>query len=122
MAAILVWCWIVFAAILTFGGFLFSQATDVPSIVLALAVSGIGIGPLIVTLYTFATVRTPAGRSATMMTMVGAGIIVGQSIAAAVVGNIGENVGTHAALFGPGIAAALVLLFGVVNWILARRD
>ncbi|WP_040164354.1 MFS transporter [Microbacterium gorillae] len=114
--------WVVFAAILLGGAVLISRAHDVPSMVGALALAGIGIGPLIVTVYTFATLRTPPGRSATMMTMVGAGVVVGQSISSAVVGALAERAGTGVALVAPVISAALVLLAAIINWFLARRD
>lgn len=114
--------WLVFSAILLTGAVAISMATDIPSMVFGLVLAGIGIGPMIVTVFTFATQRTPEGRSATVMTMVGSGVIVGQSLASAVVGSIGENLGTHAALLAAPIAAALVLLTGLANWFFARRD
>lgn len=114
--------WLVFATVLSVGGLLISRAHDVPSMIFALAVAGIGVGPLIVTVYTFTTARTPLGRSATVMTMVGSGVVVGQSLSSAVVGAIAESSGTTAALVAPLLAALFVLATGLANAALARRD
>ena len=65
---------------------------------IALAVMGIGIGPTLVTQYSFGAARSPRGRSATVMTMLGSGVVVGQSIGAAVAGELAESAGTEAAL------------------------
>jgi len=78
-------------------------------------VLGIGIGPLLVTLYGFGAARTPTGRSATVMTMLGSGVIVGQSLAAAVTGALAESVSTQVSLLVPLISVVLGLLAGLVN-------
>ena len=62
---------------------------------------GIGIGPTLVTQYSFGAARSPLGRSATVMTMLGSGIVVGQSLGAAVAGEIAENVGTTSGAGAP---------------------
>ncbi|NLB46284.1 MAG: MFS transporter [Microbacteriaceae bacterium] len=110
--------WLAFAAVLAAGGVLLQTVTDISSMIVALAVLGLGIGPLLVTLYGFGAARTPAGRSATVMTMLGSGVIVGQSLASAMTGIVAESVSTQAALFLPLAAAILALLAGVVNWLL----
>lgn len=115
------WRWTIFASILVIGATLIALAHDVPSMILALAIAGIGVGPLIVTIYTFATMRTPFGRSATVMTMVSSGVVVGQSLSSAVVGAIIEDHGAGAAMVTPPIAAALVLACALVNVPLSRR-
>ncbi|MBP1325697.1 MFS family permease [Leucobacter exalbidus] len=110
--------WLVFA-LLIFGGALFLQtAHDLPRMILALAVMGIGIGPLLVTLYSFGAHRTPAGRGATVMAMLGTGIMVGQSFTAAVAGVVAEHVSTQASLLLPLLAATIAVAAGVVNWFL----
>lgn len=110
--------WLVFA-VLIFGGAVFLQtAHDLPRMVLALAVIGIGIGPLLVTMYSFGAQRTPSGRGATVMAMLGTGITVGQSFAAAATGIVAEQVSTEAALTVPLIAAGVAAAAGVANWFL----
>ncbi len=108
--------WLAFSALLVVGGVLLQTVHDVPSMVLSLVVLGTGIGPLLVTLYGFGAARTPQGRSATVMTMLGSGVIVGQSLAAAVTGIVAESVGTHASFVIPLLSVLLGLLAGAVNW------
>ncbi|WP_125098893.1 MFS transporter [Leucobacter chromiireducens] len=108
--------WPVFAFFIVAGGLLLQGAHDLPSMLLSLALMGIGVGPLLVTLYSFGAQRSPAGRSATVMTMLGSGLMVGQSAAAAITGSIADNVGTPAALVMPLIAALIALVAGGINW------
>ncbi len=107
--------WLTFSSLLVVGGVLLQSVHDVPSMVLSLSVLGIGIGPLLVTLYGFGAARTPMGRSATVMTMLGSGVIVGQSLAAAVTGALAESVSTQVSLLVPLISVVLGLLAGLVN-------
>ncbi|PKI92753.1 MFS transporter [Actinomycetales bacterium SN12] len=107
--------WMVFAAILVAGSALFATAESVPAMIIALALVGIGVGPTIVTQYSLGAARSPRGRSATVMTMLGSGIVVGQAAAAAGTGAIAESAGTQLALVLPLVAASIVLLAGVVN-------
>lgn len=109
------WRWIAFALIMAGGSVLISMAHDVPSMLLALAVTGIGIGPIVVNGFSLASERTPPGRAATLMTMVGSSVIVGQSASSAIVGGIAESTGTSAALYAPLASALIVLLCGVIN-------
>lgn len=112
--------WLVFSGILLLGS-LFLGVVDSPgAMMVVLGVLGIGIGPTLVTQYSFGAARSPLGRSATVMTMLGTGVIVGQSAGAAVTGQIGESFGTTAALMLPMIAAAIVFIAGVANWFLSR--
>jgi MFS family permease len=85
---------------------------------LSLAMMGVGIGPLLVTLYSFGARRSPEGRSATVMTMLGSGLMVGQSLAAAITGVVSTDLGTRAALVLPLVSAALAVLAGAANWVL----
>ena len=90
---------------------------DSPAMMMvALAIMGIGIGPTLVTQYSFGAARSPLGRSATVMTMLGSGIVVGQSLGAAVAGELAENVGTGSALVLPIIAAGVAFTAALVNW------
>ena len=108
--------WIAFAALIVIGGVVLQTAHDLPGMVVALAIMGCGIGPTLVNLYSFGAQRSPEGRSATVMTMLGSGIMVGQSGAAALTGTVATNSGTSASLALPLIAAGAVLLLGFVNW------
>lgn len=107
--------WLFFASILFAGSVLVAFARDEGAMILALAILGIGVGPTMVTLYSFGAARSPLGRSATVMTMLGSGVVVGQALASAVTGELAEQAGTNAALWMPLVAAAVVLLAGIVN-------
>ena len=108
--------WLTFAALLSFGGVVLQTVADTTGMLWALALLGLGIGPLLVTLYGFGAARTPLGRSATVMTMLGSGVIVGQSLAAALTGVVAEHLGTNASLMLPLAAALCALVSGIVNW------
>lgn len=108
--------WLVFSTLLLVGSVMLQTVSDVPSMLTALFVIGIGIGPLLVTQYGFGAARTPVGRSATVMTMLGSGVIVGQSLASAVTGIVAESISTQVSLLIPLCSVALGLLAGIVNW------
>lgn len=107
--------WVAFAAVLFAGAVLVTSADSVGALVLALAVMGIGIGPTLVTQYSFGAARSPRGRSATVMTMLGAAIVVGQALASAATGAVADACGTSAALLLPAASAGLVLIAAVGN-------
>ncbi|MAP64454.1 MAG: MFS transporter [Microbacterium sp.] len=113
--------WITFGVILTVGAATLPFVTSVPAMVLALLVIGTGIGPALVTMYTLAAGRSPRARSSTVMTMMGSGVIVGQSGASALVGALAEVSGAGAALWTPLVAAGIVLGAGVANGLHDRR-
>ena len=110
--------WLAFAAVIVAGGVILQFAWDVPAMILSLGIMGIGIGPLLVTIYSFGALRSPEGRSATVMTMLGSGIMVGQSAAAALTGMVAGEFGTRVALVLPLVAAALACAAGIANWFL----
>ncbi|WP_424935502.1 MULTISPECIES: MFS transporter [Bacteria] len=112
--------WLLFSGVLLAGALQLLIVHDVPGMILALAIMGIGIGPTLVTQYSFGAALSPVGRSATVMTMLGSGVIVGQSTGAAVTGAVAQDAGAAAALALPGVAAALVVAAGVANFFLNR--
>ena len=107
--------WVVFAAVMLSGSALVAAADSITTMVIALGLVGIGIGPTIVTQYSFGAAASPVGRSTTVMTMLGSGVIVGQSFGSALTGQIAETFGTPAALLLPAVAAAVVFGSGIVN-------
>lgn len=112
--------WLIFGSILLLGSFLLLFVDSPTAMVWALAVMGVGIGPTLVTQYSFGAARSPLGRSATVMTMLGSSVIVGQSIGAAVTGEIAQRFGTSAALMLPVAAALVVVICGILNWFASR--
>ena len=113
--------WVSFGAVLLGGTAIFPWVSSVPAMCGALFVAGIGIGPTLVTHYSLGSIRSPFGRSATVMTMLGSAIVVGQSASTAISGLISQDFGAHVALFLPMGAAALVVAAGFADWLLVRR-
>ena len=113
--------WLFFGAVLLGGSLLVAGASDIPAMTVALALLGIGVGPTLVTLYSLGAARSPLGRSATVMTMLGSGVVVGQSAAAAITGGLAENAGTGPALLMPLVSAGIVVVAGVANRLLSPR-
>jgi len=113
--------WSVFSATLLLGSLLLLVVDTIGAMSAALAIMGIGIGPTLVTQFSLGAARSPLGRTTTVMTMLGSGVIVGQSLGAAVAGEIAESVGTSAALMLPVIAASITFAAGAVNWFLSHK-
>jgi MFS family permease len=107
--------WLVFSLVMLAAMVAFALASSMSALVVAIAISGIGIGPTVVTLYSLAAERAPQGRSATVMTMVGSGTIVGQSGASALTGALAESTSAQLAMWLPVGAAAVVVLAALVN-------
>jgi len=111
--------WLVFGATMLAGALLLPLASSVLGMCLVLLVVGCGIGPTMVTQYSLGAHRSPVGRSATVMTILGSAVIVGQSTASAVTGSLADRFGTDAALVMPVVAAVVVVLAGAANWVLS---
>lgn len=112
--------WLAFSALMLAAMIGFGLAGGLTGLIWAMAIAGIGIGPTIVTLYSLAAERSPQGRSATVMTMLGSATIVGQSAASALTGAVAEDAGSQVAMWLPVGAAALVVLAAVVNALACR--
>ncbi|HWJ09638.1 MAG TPA: MFS transporter [Nocardioides sp.] len=111
--------WLVFAGVLVAGTAVLPFVGSVAAMSVLLLLVGIGVGPTMVTQYSLGALRSPAGRSATVMTMLGSAVIVGQATASVVTGTLADRFGTGAALVVPVVAAVLVLVAGVANWVLS---
>jgi uncharacterized membrane protein YeaQ/YmgE (transglycosylase-associated protein family) len=55
------------------------------------------------------------------MTILGSAVIVGQSIASAITGDVAQQHGADAAMLLPAASAAVVVLAAVANLVLSRR-
>ncbi len=113
--------WLVFGATMLAGAALLPFVSSVAAMCAVLLLIGCGIGPTMVTQYSLGALRSPAGRSATVMTILGSAVIVGQSLASAVTGNLADRFGTSTALVMPIVAAAVVVVAGVANAVLSPR-
>lgn len=114
--------WVAFALAMVAGAALIAVAPSLPWLVAGLAVAGIGVGPTLVTEFSLGAARSPRGRSATVMTILGSAIILGQSLASAVNGELAERFGTGVAQCTPLIATLIVLSAGLANVALTRRQ
>lgn len=112
--------WIVFAGVMTAAMLGYAVAGSLAGVTAALAVAGLGIGPTVVALYSLAAERSPVGRSATVMTMLGSATAVGQALASAATGRVAEDLGVPAASWIPLGASALLLALGALNLLLDR--
>jgi MFS family permease len=110
--------WVVFGALVAVGTLTLLLWQTPIGTVLALIVAGIGIGPVLVTFYGFAADRSPAGWSATVMTALNSGLVLGQSLAAAITGSFAEWFGTTAALAVPFAGGLLIFGTGVLNFLI----
>ncbi len=113
--------WLVFGATMLLAALGYAVADGSVALAGALLLAGVGIGPTLVTQYSLAATRSPVGRSATVMTMLGSAIIVGQSAASALTGALAESSGSDAARWVPVVAAAVVVLAAVLD-VRVRED
>lgn len=113
--------WLTFAAILVGGTIALPFVDSAAAIAVCLLVIGVGIGPTLVSQYSLAAAFSPRGRSATVMTMLGSAVIVGQSASSAITGLIADSAGSSVALYAPLAAALLVLGAGVAAAVASRR-
>lgn len=111
--------WLVFAGVLVAGTAVLPLIDSVAAMCALLLVIGVGVGPTMVTQYSLGAQRSPVGRSATVMTMLGSAVIVGQAAASVVTGTLADRWGTGAALVVPLGASLVVLGAGLVNWVLS---
>ncbi|MGY2001672.1 MFS transporter [Blastococcus sp. SYSU DS1024] len=107
--------WLAFGSLLLAAAIGYACAGSVPALVAALAVLGCGVGPTLVTLYSLAASLSPAGRSATTMTMLGSAVVVGQAVASALTGVVADRLGAGTALVAPAVAAAVVVAAGAAH-------
>ena len=110
--------WLVFSMVMLLGSVALQFVHTEGAILVAIAVIGCGIGPVLVTQYSFGADRSPVGRSATVMTMLGSAIIVGQSTTSAITGWVSEAFSADAAFLVPLAATLVILGAGVANWFL----
>lgn len=115
------WRWIVFGGVLVAAAGGYAASADVAAVTVMLCLMGLGVGPTLVTLFSLAGERSPAGRSATTMTLLGSALTLAQAIAAATTGAVAEAAGAATAMLLPLVAATLVLVLGVVNAAGERR-
>lgn len=115
------WRWMLFAGVLAVSTLGYTLSSSVATVTVMLALMGLGVGPTLVTLYSLAGARSPIGRSATTMTVLGSAVALSQSLAAALTGAVAEAFGARVAMILPFVAALLVVTLALVNLAIERR-
>ncbi len=108
--------WITFAAGLVAGTLVLLLAAasgSLTAVVVAVAATGLFVGPVMVTVFTVAGDRAPAGRTASAMTLVASANVVGVAIGASGGGALADAVSTTSAFALPVVAAVLLVVTGV---------
>lgn len=108
--------WISFAAGLVAGTIALVVAAasgSLTAVVVAVAVTGLFVGPVMVTVFTVAGERAPAGRTASAMTLVASANVVGVALGASGGGALADGFSTTAAFVLPVVAAVLLVVTGV---------
>src|SRR5699024_677287 len=114
--------WLSFAPLILMGAVGMQLAPNPVVMVLVLVLMGVGVGPTLVTVFNLVAQRSPHGRSATAMSMASTAIIVGQSAASAVTGQLAEIYDSTAAVLVVTAAAALIVLAAAANWVISGRS
>lgn len=115
------WRWIAFGAVLVAAAAGYAMASDVAAVTVMLCLAGLGVGPTLVTLFSLAGERSPQGRSATTMTLLGSALTLAQAVSSAITGAIAESFSAQTAMALPVVAAVLVLALGIANAAGERR-
>lgn len=108
--------WIAFAAGLTVGTTLVLGAAttgSVPLLIAAVALTGLFVGPVMVTVFTVGGERAPGSRASAAMTMLASANVLGVALGASVAGRLAESTGTASAFAVPLSAAVLLVVAGV---------
>ncbi len=114
--------WLVFAGVLSASAAGYAAASDLSAVVAMLLVMGLGVGPVLVTVFTVAGERSPLGRTATTMTVLGSALTLAQALSSAMTGAIAESGDVDLAMLLPLVSASGVLTLGAVNVAIERRQ
>lgn len=101
--------WVACAAALVPLTLLLQLPNSMWSMVVALLLVGLPVGPVMVTIFTVGGDVAPSGRLGTVMTLLASGIVVGTAIGNSLAGALADGYG-HRGAFMVAAAAALVLL------------
>lgn len=115
------WRWIAFGALIVASSAMYASLASDASPIGVLLLMGIGVGPVLVTVLSLASARSPHGRAATTMTLTTAALSLAQAVASAVTGQLAEVQGAGPVLVLPLASAVLLVVLGLVNMALERR-
>lgn len=109
--------WSACAALMLASTLLLFLPADVPSMILALLILGIPVGPTMVSIFGIGAVVAPGHLMGTVMTLLASGIVTGTALGASIAGQLADQHGHSAAFVVPACAAGVLLVLGLV----ARR-
>ncbi|MEO8906852.1 MAG: MFS transporter [Microbacteriaceae bacterium] len=114
--------WLCFAGIALAAVLALVAAPSIAFVTLGLVAAGFGMGVVIVTIFTTANQRTPAGRTTTVMTMLSSALIVGQALFSALGGLVSESLGSGGGFALAAAAALAIVLAATVNFATDRSS
>lgn len=115
------WRLAIFAILLFASAGAYSVGGSVVTVTVVLCLMGIGVGPSLVTLFSLAGYRAPAGRTATTMTVLASALTLAQALSSAVTGAVAERLSVETAMLFPAGAALIVLAMAAANLVHSRR-
>jgi MFS family permease len=109
--------WLAFAALGLAGAIALAAASSLWSVLIALFLSGCGIGAVLVALFSLGAEAAPAGRATTVLTTLQSTLVVGQALASAAGGLIAQADGAAAGFWiTAAMTALLVVLAAGYSW------
>jgi MFS family permease len=103
--------WLLFAVVGLCGAGVMAAAGSIPAVVVGLALSGCGIGAVLVTLFCLGAAEAPAHRTTTVLTALQSTLVVGQALVTAACGALVESADAAAGfLVTAGLALGLIAL------------
>jgi MFS family permease len=112
--------WVVFAAVALGGCSVLALAGSVAGVVVGLALSGCGVGAVLVSLFSLGAAAAPEGRATTVLTALQSTLVVGQALFTAGTGVLVETLDATAGFWASVALVAVLLALGFVR--LRRRD
>ncbi|NJC22778.1 MFS family permease [Arthrobacter pigmenti] len=112
--------WMVSAAAMCAAALLLFLPQGIPLMLLVLFVLGIPVGPTMVTIFSIGSLVAPKHLVGTVMTLLASGIVAGTALGASVAGALAERGGLNAFAV-PGMAAAGLLLLGLLSGVVVRK-
>lgn len=115
------WRWVASSVVLILGAAALPAITEIWQMVVLFLVTGVGVGPMLVTMFSIGAQVAPPERLTTVMAMLSSGIIVGQAIAAGVSGTVAGTGGYPAVATLVVVAASACLALSLANARVSRR-
>ncbi|WAP52836.1 MFS transporter [Arthrobacter sp. ATA002] len=114
--------WMVSAAAMAAFSVLLLFPADIPTMLVALFIMGIPVGPTMVSIFGMGAVVAPRHLMGTVMTMLASGVVTGTAIGAALAGRLADSSGHQAAFLVPvGASVVLFILSLCVRWAVVSR-